>query len=482
MSVPIARELPDELSSTVPLTSEQSALLLLGERVIFYGLLALLVLTAIPYGTVEPWSEALFECGVLLLAVLWLVQGLFAGRWLPGQMRLFYPLIVLVGFALVQSIAWWQTDAAGERVWYAISADPFETRRFVLKVGALVVAGILLARYTTSRRRLSTLVHVIIVIAGLAAMFGIVRQSVQHGPGFLLPRLVPGAGYAQFSNRNHFAFLMEMAMGLVAGLMAVRSGRRERLPFYLAILLALWTALVLANSKGGLLAMGVQLIFSVILFTSIHPKKSDQIGGNEFAVQRFVRSRAVRLSLAAAAISIVLGGAIWIGGEPLAASLEGASVELNVADQTALHERARRRDIWRATWLMVKAHPLAGAGFAGYWAEIPKFHDASGLYTPQQAHNDYLEILASGGLIGLAMSLWFGAVLIQQARKSLWPGDSFYNAICLGAIIGLAGVAVHSVFDFGLHITINAFIFVALLAILSLERINNPGARSLNAC
>ena len=481
MSVPIARELPDELSSTVPLTSEQSALLLLGERVIFYGLLALLVLTAIPYGTVEPWSEALFECGVLLLAVLWLVQGLFAGRWLPGQMRLFYPLIVLVGFALVQSIAWWQTDAAGERVWYAISADPFETRRFVLKVGALVVAGILLARYTTSRRRLSTLVHVIIVIAGLAAMFGIVRQSVQHGPGFLLPRLVPGAGYAQFSNRNHFAFLMEMAMGLVAGLMAVRSGRRERLPLYLAILLALWTSLVLSNSRGGILSMTVQLICALVLLPIVRAKRGQVASGEVAAAQRLAGSFITRAALGVVVVAVVLAGVIWIGGQPLASSLEVSGVELNVSDQTTLHERARRRDIWRATWLMVKARPLAGAGFGGYWAEIPKFHDASGLYTPQQAHNDYLEILASGGLIGLAMLLWFGAVLIQQARKSLWPGDSFYNAICLGAIIGLAGVAVHSVFDFGLHITINAFIFVALLAILSLERINNPGARSLNA-
>ena len=41
------------------------------------------------------------------------------------------------------------------------------------------------------------------------------------------------------------------------------------MPLYLAILLALWTALVLSNSKGGLLAMGVQLIVSLILFTSV---------------------------------------------------------------------------------------------------------------------------------------------------------------------------------------------------------------------
>lgn len=468
MSTRIATDLPDEVTTGVSVTREQAALLLLLERIIFCGLLAVLVLTAIPYGTVEPWSEGLFECGVLLLTMLWIIHGLFAGQWLPRQMQLFYPLMALVGFALLQSIALWQINAGGEKVWYAISADAFETRRFVLKVGALLLAGISLARYTTSRRRLSALVHVIILIAGLAAMFGIVRQSVQHGPGFVLPHLMPGAGYAQFSNRNHFAFLMEMAMGLVAGLMAVRSGRRERLPLYVAILLALWTALVLSNSRGGILSMTVQLICALVLLPIVRAKRGKVASGEVAPVHR-LGSFITRAALVAVVVAVVLAGVIWIGGEPLASSLEVSGVELNAADQTTLHERARRRDIWLASWLMVKAHPLAGAGFGGYWAEIPQYHDASGVMTPQQAHNDYLEIIASGGIIGLALLLWFIASLVKQARKSLSREDHFYNAICSGAIIGIAGVAVHSVVDFGLHITINALIFVMLLSILSLE-------------
>jgi hypothetical protein len=33
-------------------------------RVIFYTLLVLIALVAVPYGTVEPWWMALFECVV----------------------------------------------------------------------------------------------------------------------------------------------------------------------------------------------------------------------------------------------------------------------------------------------------------------------------------------------------------------------------------------------------------------------------------
>jgi O-antigen ligase len=464
-------------------TREPLAFALFLDRVIFVGLLLVLTLTAIPYGTVEPWSEALFESGLMLLAALWLVQGLFSGQWLPRRMQLFYPLIALVALAWVQSMVWWQTNAAGEKVWYAISADPFETRRFALKLLALTLAGILLARYTTNKKRLSALVHLIIIVAVVSAVFGIFRQSLQHDQGFVLPFLRPTLGYGQFTNRNHFAFFMEMAIGLVAGLMVVRSRKRERLPLYAAIMLALWTALVLSNSRGGLLAMIVQVIVVGLILSlprgdRTH-SKSDEQGGR----LSFLRSTGVRIGLLAAAFVIVVSGVIWIGGDPLATTLENSPTEIGAVDRNELHLGVRRRDIWKSTLSMFKAHPLAGAGFGGYWAEIPQYHDASGAFTPQQAHNDYLEVLASGGVIGLGLLIWFGVTLINRSYRALRSSRGFYNAICIGAIIGIIGVAVHSVFDFGLHITINAFIFVGLLAILSLENIDEtrPGRKKMRS-
>jgi putative inorganic carbon (HCO3(-)) transporter len=115
-----------------------------------------------------------------------------------------------------------------------------------------------------------------------------------------------------------------------------------------------------------------------------------------------------------------------------------------------------------------------GAGFGGYWAEVPMFHQASGRLTPQQAHNDYLEVLASGGIVGVGLFTWFAIVLLNQARKALNATDGFQRAVASGAIIALVGVAVHSIVDFGLHITANALVFVALLAILSLNALAPP--------
>jgi O-antigen ligase len=146
-------------------------------------------------------------------------------------------------------------------------------------------------------------------------------------------------------------------------------------------------------------------------------------------------------------------------------------------DRSEMHEGARRRDHWRATWRMFKGHPIAGAGLGGYWADVPRYHSASGILTPQQAHNDYLELLASGGVLGAALFVWFTIVLIRQAAESVANMEGFQRAVLLGTIISLAGAGVHSIVDFGLHITVNALVFVVLLGIVSLKTMPRDSLR-----
>jgi O-antigen ligase len=105
---------------------------------------------------------------------------------------------------------------------------------------------------------------------------------------------------------------------------------------------------------------------------------------------------------------------------------------------------------------MFAAHPILGVGLGGYWIGITAYHDASGLMTPQEAHNDYLELLSSGGVIGFAIGVWFAVAIVRAARRNM-------NTLRLGATLGIVGVAAHSLVDFGLHILVNAIIFLALI-------------------
>lgn len=433
---------------------------------IFYGLIVVIAFTAIPYGTVEPWSHAVFEFAIFFLALLWVIHGFLFGSWGLGNPDLFYPLIALIAFAIVQSLSWSTIDVAGMKVQNAISADPFESWVFALRLSALTLFGILAVRFTYTSTRLATLVHAIVLTAVISAIFGILRQAMQHEQGFLLPALPVDGGFAQFINRNHFAFLVEAAMGLLVGIAFLRQDRRERLLVYLSAILLLWVALVMSRSRGGLLAVTVQAICAAWLF--IHSRYRRSAQGKESIGWR--RPIVFTIVLMMVTVAITIAGVVWLGGDQLTTGVETASLEIGQANLA--HEGTRRSDFWRATWQMARAHPLAGAGLGGYWAEIPVYHDASGLQTPQQAHNDYLELLASGGVIGAAIFVWFVVLLIRAGRRAAQNYSDFQRAAAFGAILGIVGIGVHSLVEFGLHITINALVFMILLSILSLDLID----------
>jgi O-antigen ligase len=305
-------------------------------------------------------------------------------------------------------------------------------------------------------------------LTGLAsALFGIARQTAQRGAeGFLLEYLRPGAGYAQFVNKNHFAYLAEMALGVLLGLVAGGGVARAKLLVPLALALPLWAALVLSNSRGGILAMLCQVIFlgasfGVTRARGEHPANGP--GAAPSALDRVAGSKAARAGLVLALLLTVTVGMVWLGGDTVADRVASVGEEATAGTADATH--SGRRDIWAATWRTFAAHPLAGVGFGGHWVAVSGRHEGSGGLVPQQAHNDYLEVLASGGLLGAAVVFAFLTLLVRQSSARLRAGSPFARAACLGALTGLCGVAAHSLVEFGLHVPSNAFAALALAAV-----------------
>jgi O-antigen ligase len=299
-------------------------------------------------------------------------------------------------------------------------------------------------------------------LAAASAIFGILRQTTQRGVGFGLPLLLPELGYGQFINKNHFAYLMEMSLGLVLGLILGGGVKRDQALIYFAALLPLWIGLVLCGSRGGLVAMMAQLVVAALLFSVVARRRSSS--KSESKLLRLTRLWPVRLLLVFVLVAGVFLGTIWLGGDQLATRIEESRNELSV-DTAGTRQGASRNEIWKATLKLISAHPILGVGMGGYWAAIPAYHDASGTLTPQEAHNDYLELLASGGLVGLVLGVWFAVTVFLRTRENMAARNRFRRAACLGAAIGIAGVAVHSLVDFGLHAIVNALVFTTLIVI-----------------
>ena len=418
-------------------------------RVIFFALVCLIPLTAIPYGTFEAWWKAAFVCAVFGICIVAIIEGAISGSTYVGPWSILLPLLALAALASIQTLPFGSVPDAGltgAPPWNAISADPYQTRFFVLQILALTVFLALLYRYASDEANIWILIHVVIAVAVASAIFGMLRQTAQQNTAFVLPLLKPGRGYGQFINKNHFAYLMEMAFGLGIGVILARGVRPDRIMLYVALLFPIWIALVLSNSRGGILAMLTQVLTATLWF---------------------VRPRAgVRTALLAGIVVAVLLGTLWVGGDRLATNIESATTDFS-GDST--RDGASRNEIWRATLKMFAANPIAGVGLGGYWIAITAFHDASGNLTPQEAHNEYLELLSSGGVIGLAIGVWFAVMVIRRIGLVLHHDRSHIRAVRFGGILAIAGVVVHSLVDFGLHMMSNALIFMVLIAIATVS-------------
>lgn len=429
---------------------------------VFGGLLAALLLSSVPYGAVEARWTAAVSGAVFLLAALWAVEGAVSGGWLRRSHLVVVPGLALAAFAFLQSLP---LSAGG-----ALSFDPYETRLTAARLLAVTLYAALLIRYAETERRLRALVYVVVATGLASALFGLARQATQRGEqGFLLEYLTPGSGYAQFINKNHFAFLAEMALGLLLGLVAGGGVARRRALVPLALALPVWAALVLSNSRGSVFAMLCQVIF---LGATFGVTRGGGLRGREgthgWGPGRLARSPLLRVPLIALLLLTVVVGMVWLGGDPLTDRVVSVREEAAGAEATD-PSASGRRDIWRATWEMFKDHPAAGVGLGGYWVAVSRYHEGSGRAVPQQAHNDYLELLASGGVIGFAMAVAFVYLLVRWARARLREGTPFARAAALGALAGLFGVAVHSLVEFGLHVPANALAAAALVAVAAAE-------------
>jgi len=91
----------------------------------FAALLAVIVLTAIPYGTVQPQWRELFACAIFILGALRIVEELLSGRR-TQDWQLIWPILAVALLAFAQTLPLGANGAAGSSgliSWRTISTD-----------------------------------------------------------------------------------------------------------------------------------------------------------------------------------------------------------------------------------------------------------------------------------------------------------------------------------------------------------------------
>lgn len=236
-----------------------------------------------------------------------------------------------------------------------------------------------------------------------------------------LPSALGGraGAYGMYENHNDYTFIIIMVLPFLYQYWRVETGKLGRILLALPIL-ACVVGVFLSLSRGGMLALVLEMGLIVLL-----------------AVDRKWR---IPLLLLLALFSSAAIGYQW------------AMRAKNQAGYTYEDAENSRIELWKVGWNMFLAHPLLGVGsrrfqeFSRNYGEIS--HDNRG----KVAHNTYVQIIATSGLLGLIpFLLMLGSMVRALKVPAGASAPSWFDAIRTAALISLYAMVFRSLFDAKAH-------------------------------
>jgi len=446
----------------------------LASRFIILVLCLAVVLSTLAFGAVQSWALAIFQAGACLVALLWTLDAWRTRRLRFSRNLLQLPLAGLLLVGVVQLLPLGgAADGAGGLTGAPVKAltlDPYATRFVLLQLGSLLVYFCAALVFTDSPSRLRLLVRVITIFGFLLALFAMFQSFTNPSqiywfrqPKFAIP-------FGPFINRHHFAAYMELTLALPLGLLVSGAVAVERRLLYIFAAVIMGLALILTGSRGGILSLGAEVLFLAAIAGLVRRKdKREAAEDAEATAESRVRAALVRVSIGFALVVALLAGSVYLGGEESLSRLFGT---VSADDPTS-----GRVQFWQGTWEVIKHYPLLGAGLGAFSVAYTRHDVLNGATRLEQAHNDYLQILADAGIVGGLLGLLFLYALFRHGFSRINSKDKFRRGVAAGALAGCFAVLVHSFFDFSLHMTSNALLFLVLAALATLNgRVEVPDA------
>ena len=449
------------------------------EKNFFYAYLGLLIWLPIPLGSKHPWAVSIAEVWCFSLAVFALIHLCRHGAVLPQAFRTARPALVLLALNLswlvfqclplpISLLALLSPHAAAlyqlndvSIAMASISLDSHATWLDVIEASYLIVFFCLTLYFIDSKQKIRILVYVIVISALVQALYGAFMILSGAEYAFFISKADInshiGSATGTFTNRDHLAGYLEMALALGIGYMIsmmkgggssgdwkvwirkwsdILLGSKARLRL---ILILLCLGLVLTHSRGGNVGFFVSLAVAGILFMFFARKKP----------------RATVIFLCSVILLDIFLIGSWVGVSKVMTRLESTSIQTE-----------QRDDVYAATLPMIQDYWLTGTGAGTYFETFPAYKTAelSGYWN--HTHNDYLEILAEQGVIGfalLALVVLFALfIAVQTLRKSR---SSLMLAMSFSSLMGITALLIHSAVDFNLQILTNSSLFMVLLAL-----------------
>lgn len=400
-------------------------------HILTYGYPGLVVGAALSGGIVSPLATALFASAVIFLLLIFALKIVLdedGQLFIPDTL---WPFLALIILTLVQSYAW--TDRTGVR--QSLSLDVEATRNslfiFVILFGAFLL-GANIFRHTEAQKLLT---NFLVIYGLLFAFLALVLSFAWKQNLTWLKPIENGNPFGPFVNRNHFAGYMELLFPLPVALLLVAQKKLEQSILYIAAAALMGIALCFSLSRGGMISLGVQLLFLLALSTQ---SKNKQLPNHQ------LKPKLIAI-VSIAGIVVLMGLGIYLIG--------ANSLILRFGDEDD------RAQIWLNAWHIFQAHPWLGTGAGTFETAFPIYALDKGLDVAAEAHSDYLQILSDTGLTGFVIFLLFLVLLVRTIGKALRATKPLQTALALGSSTSIVGILVHSFFDFNLQLPSHALLF-----------------------
>ena len=340
--------------------------------------------------------------------------------------------------------------------WWPLSIDARLTRMALTQAAAPVLL-FWAARETFARGGVRVAARTI-AWTGLAVTLVALAQRATAPLTLLWRWRPPDPGsqpFGPFVNPNHFAAWLVMAAAVTAGYFVAHRRTHRADHSSSRLLVRDWLA-----DGNGLILAGALLVMLLGLAATLSRAAILGAGVALACALPALRGRGAMgggMRIGTVVLAVVLAAAVWSNRDGLERKFSAATAVSRVT-------------IWKDTVPLIADFWLTGAGAGTYSRAMLHYQRASPGLHFNQAHSEYVQLAAEGGLLAGVPVLLALAGWVALARRGLQRDAHEVFWLRVGAAVGLLGIAVQSIFETPLRVPANALLAAVLAAIVVHER------------
>jgi len=415
-------------------------------KAIEISVIALVILTPLafyPYlvRIFNPAKELIFEFLVIICLMLWGFKILEKEevKFVPSILNL--PIFSFIAICIL-SIIW------SNSLFVSLQELP------------LFLAGPLLyfivINNIDNEQQINRILNISLIIGGLFGVYGILQyKGIDFS--FWIRNLGRNKVFGLFGNVNYFAEYLMVLLPLAISLFFVCRNKVYKI-LLLGGILAMGGSLVLSFTRGSYLAIGISSLFMFFLYLVNQGKN-------------FIKEhKKIFISIL---ILIILITFLFTLPNPLNKSgtvISNIKGRISIAQLIKDYSLRRRFATWKFTTMIIKDYPILGSGLGtfkynslNYQARFFDQGENRSLYPygiADKAHNEYLQLAAELGILGLGIFLWIVITYFNYGIKLLKRiEDKHKQGIIIGLMGGIIAGLVDAIFGFPLHLSATLVLF-----------------------